>query len=320
MSLLVLSDIHYASPAEQARRGHESAIIRNPVLRLAARFYRRYVWLADPYGQNHLLDEAIALNPSPEIVVANGDYTLDTAFVGVSDDAAFASAATCLGKLRQAYGERLLATIGDHELGKLILFGGAGGMRLASWFRTVNELRLAPFWQRSIGRRKLVGITSSLVALPLFEPELLSAERSDWEQLRREQLHAIRECFDQLQSDESVLLFCHDPSALPFLHREEAVRTRLGQVEATVIGHLHTQLVFQASRVLAGMPALRGLGNSARRMSQALREARCWREFRVVLCPSLAGCELLKDGGFLVGASQQTPEEPPLLERRRLPR
>jgi hypothetical protein len=34
------------------------------------------------------------------------------------------------------------------------------------------------------------------------------------------------------------------------------------------------------------------------RLSSALREARFWKPFKVLLCPSLAGIELLKDGGF----------------------
>jgi hypothetical protein len=33
-------------------------------------------------------------------------------------------------------------------------------------------------------------------------------------------------------------------------------------------------------------------------MSSALREARYWKPFQVMLCPSLAGIELLKDGGY----------------------
>jgi hypothetical protein len=46
------------------------------------------------------------------------------------------------------------------------------------------------------------------------------------------------------------------------------------------------------------MPVIPFLGNSVRRMSRALNEARCWRPFKVRLCPALAGIELLKDGGY----------------------
>jgi hypothetical protein len=51
--------------------------------------------------------------------------------------------------------------------------------------------------------------------------------------------------------------------------------------------------------MLAGMPEIRFLGHTARRMSGALRDARYWELFRVRLCPALAGIELLKDGGFI---------------------
>lgn len=102
----------------------------------------------------------------------------------------------------------------------------------------------------------------------------------------------------RLESSQRVLLFCHDPSALPFLWRDDVVRARLGQIEQTVIGHLHTPVVLWKSRLLAGMPQIHFLGHTVRRFSGALHEARHWRDFRVRLCPALAGIELLKDGGF----------------------
>ena len=92
--------------------------------------------------------------------------------------------------------------------------------------------------------------------------------------------------------------FCHDPTALPFLWREEAIRPRLPQIEHTIIGHLHTNLVLWNSRLLAGMPPIRFLGHTVRRLSTALHEASHWRPFHVRLCPALAGIELLKDGGY----------------------
>ncbi len=39
-------------------------------------------------------------------------------------------------------------------------------------------------------------------------------------------------------------------------------------------------------------------GHSIRRISVAVNEARHWKPFRVRLCPSLAGIELLNDGGY----------------------
>ena len=79
-------------------------------------------------------------------VIGNGDYSCDSAFIGVSDDAACQSAEECLAKLRAKFGGTFRATIGDHELGKFSLLGARGGMRLASYHRTCNELALEPFW------------------------------------------------------------------------------------------------------------------------------------------------------------------------------
>jgi hypothetical protein len=72
----------------------------------------------------------------------------------------------------------------------------------------------------------------------------------------------------------------------------------LPQIEQTIIGHLHSNLVLWKSRWLAGMPPIRFLGHTVLRMSTALSEARLWRPFYVRLCPALAGIELLKDGGY----------------------
>jgi 3',5'-cyclic AMP phosphodiesterase CpdA len=118
LKLLVVSDLHHAGPGEQARHGHEARAIGNPLLRTAAQAWRQMVWLRDPCAHNHRLTWIIAANPAPDLVVANGDFTVDSAFVGVSDDAALESSATALAELRRAYGARFHATIGDHDLGK----------------------------------------------------------------------------------------------------------------------------------------------------------------------------------------------------------
>jgi hypothetical protein len=117
--------------------------------------------------------------------------------------------------------------------------------------------------------------------------------------LRAEHLEQIRQTFAALQPGQRLLLFCHDPTALPFLWREETVRARAAQIEQTIIGHLHTGLVLWKGRLLAGMPRINFLGHSARKMSAALHQARDWRHFHLRLCPALAGTELLKDGGYL---------------------
>ena len=298
-TVAVLSDIHYAGAAEQARGSDlELRCIHNPALRAFARFYRHRVWLREPLNKNHLLDQFLEHSSGFDYVIANGDYTCDSTYVGVSDDAACQSVLECLGKLRQRFGAKLRANFGDHELGKISLFGGTGGMRLASWRRAREEVGLESFWRLEIGNYVLLGVVSSLVALPVFLHDTLPAERPEWERLRAEHLAEIRRAFDGLQAGQRVLLFCHDPSALPFLWREESVRVKLPQIEQTTIGHLHSNLIVWKSRLLAGMPPIRFLGRNVQRMSTALSEARYWRPFRVRLCPALAGIELLKDGGY----------------------
>ena len=318
-TLLVVSDIHYASAAERARRGHEAAVITNPLLRALSGAYRHFIWLRDPLAHNHLLDKFLDQSGACDLVVANGDYSCDSAFIGVSDNASFQSAQICLGKLRNHFGEKQLAICGDHEFGKTSLFGGAGGVRWASWRRATGELGLRPFWRVESGRYVFIGVTSTLIALPVYAPEILPEEREHWEQARIAHLAEIRAAFEALQPDQRVILFCHDPSALPFLWHDEAIRCRLPLVEQTIIGHLHTNLILWKSRVLAGMPAISFLGNTIRRYSTALREAGHWRDFKVRLCPSLTGIQLLKDGGWLRVEFDPDARQPAQFHLHRMP-
>jgi hypothetical protein len=320
-ALGILSDIHYASAAEQARgNDYEMAGVPNPLLRLALRLFRRFVWLRDPLSHNHLLERFLQQAGEFDYLITNGDYSCDSRFIGVSDPAACASVRECLGRLRQKFGDRLLATCGDHEFGKVSLMGNRGGMRLASWHQARLELGLKPFWQVNVGNYVLLGVASSLVALPIFEPDTLPAERPDWDKLRQEHLALICSAFAALQSDQRVLLFCHDPSALPFLWQEPVVRTRLVQIEQTVVGHLHSNLVLWKSRWLSGMPQITFLGPTVKRLSGALRDARHWRPFQVRLCPSLAGVELLKDGGYLTAELELDAHRPARFAFHRLAR
>ena len=167
VTIAILSDIHHAGPAERARgEDYEFRIIANPLLRAFARAYRHLIWMRHPLDQGQQLDRFLAETGPLDYLVANGDYSCDSSFVGLSDPASFQSAQECLGKLRAKFGDRARFIIGDHELGKLTLFGGNGGMRLASWRCATQQLGLQPFWKLSIGRYLLMGVVSPLIALP----------------------------------------------------------------------------------------------------------------------------------------------------------
>jgi hypothetical protein len=158
------------------------------------------------------------------------------------------------------------------------------------------------------------------VALPAMEGDTLETERAEWSRLRGEHMEEIRRAFAALRPGQRVLLFCHDPTALPFLRDEDPVRDRLPQIEQTIIGHLHSELILWKSRLLAGMPRIGFLGSTARRMSAALNQARHWRPFRVRLCPALAGIELLKDGGYYTVELDSTARQPARFRFHRLAR
>jgi Calcineurin-like phosphoesterase len=300
-SIAVVSDLHYASAEERARCENFAAErqFKNPSARVAERAFHRFVWLRDHGSHNDLLDTFLAAAGRPDLAVANGDYSCNTAQTGMSDPAAFASAEECLGKLRARFGNNFRATIGDHELGKTGLFTGCGSMALANWPRTTQGLGIEPFWRVQFEKYVLLGVTSSLIALPLYKAESSAEDAAGWERLSETHLESIRAAFAALKPDERVILFCHDPAALPFLWRETTVRERISQVEQTIIGHLHTNLVLRTARTLSGFPTISFLGKGARKISAALNEAKLWKPFHVRLCPALTGIQLLKDGGWL---------------------
>ncbi|WCJ58726.1 metallophosphoesterase [Fontisphaera persica] len=319
LTVLVASDFHYAGPTERRRRGYESRGLRPWWMRWYVRAYYRWVWMADLTAHYVQLRQFLHLAPPADWLIVNGDYSCDSAFLGVMEEGAFESASQCLAQLRQHAGERFAATIGDHELGKRRLGGDLGGLRAESFRRAVEGLGLKPFWELRLGRYVLMGVTSTLLALPVYGREGLAEELPQWQAWRAEHLEAIRAAFRGLRAGERVLLFCHDPTALPFLLEEQAVAARLNQVEHTIIGHLHTPVVFRASGWLAGMPEVRHLGNVPRRLSSALRRAQDWQPFNVVLCPSIAGTQLFKDGGFLTLQLHPGAEAPLRIQRHRLP-
>ncbi len=144
-------------------------------------------------------------------------------------------------------------------------------------------------------------MSSPPIILPNILKEILDEEREEWETIRKEYLQEIQAHLNLVTPDDKVILFCHDPTALPHLAELPVVNHLLDRkrIALTIVGHLHTEIILKASRLLSGMPHLTFLGNSASRMSSALRKAKVWKKFNMVLCPSLAGCQWAKDGGWL---------------------
>jgi len=295
---LILSDVHYACAAERARTNYEVAGINRPLVKLMLRFWRRYLWLADPFAHNYLLDRFLEKCGAADLVVANGDYSCDSAFIGVSDAPSRESAMECLGKLRARFGEKLRAVMGDHELGKSSLAGNAGGLRLESFRVATEQLKIEPAWEQRVGRHVLIGVTSTLIAFDVYQRDALPEELAQWKRLRDEHFEKVREMFAKVDAGDRIILFCHDPTALPFLAADRVIEKKVSQIERTIIGHLHTDLVFWNTRWLAGCPPIRLFGKGVFRISCGLNRARGWRPFRPLLCPSLAGSQLLKDGGY----------------------
>lgn len=319
--IVILSDIHYAGPREQAHGADFEFAGAAPSLgRSLVRLYRHHIWMRDPLAHNSQLTRFLERAGPADLVVANGDYTCDVAGLGVSDDEACESVQLCLDPLRQRFGDRFHAVMGDHELGKVSLLGDHGGLRLASWERAINDCGLRPYWRIELGHHILVGVTSTLVALPAFRRDALEAEWPEWERLREAHLAEIRAAFDDLRPGQRLVLFCHDPTALPYLWRESVVRAHCEQIAVTVIGHLHTRLLLWKSRVLAGLPPVHRFGVSLRRITTALHEARHWKAFNVCLCPSLAGIELFRRGGFLTLDLDETRGVPARVEVHSIPR
>jgi hypothetical protein len=321
VTIAILSDIHYAGAAEQARgEDYEFRAIANPLLRIFARTYRHLVWMRHPLQQGLQLDRFLREVPLVDWAIVNGDYSCDTNFTGVNDAASFQSAEECLGKLRVKFGERARFTLGDHDLGKLAVFGGLGGMRLDSWRAATEKLGLQPFWKMSLGNYVLMGVTSTLIALPAFQSDTLPEELPEWQKFHEAHLTEIRTVFDALKPNQRVLLFCHDPTALPFLAQEESVRRRLPQIEHTVLGHLHTQAVFWNSRILSGLPRINFLGHSLKKLTAALNRASQWWQLHPLLCPSLSGTELFNDGGYYIVKIDPTAKRPARFEFQPMPR
>lgn len=318
-TLLICSDIHHAGPAEQLRVNYESRGIRNPAVRLLIGLYRRHFWLRDPFAHNHLLGRMLRECPEPDLAVANGDFSCDTEAVGLSDPASLESATLALDSLRARFGSKFRPVFGDHELGKKSLGAGRGGPRIASLDICRDRLRIPTCWSETHGCWTLLAVTSTLAALPVFESECLPGELARWRAAREEHLKEIRREFIALPKGQRLLLFCHDPTALPFLAAIPELAARLGQIERTIIGHLHSNIILRQSQLMAGIPVMPGLGPSMTRMLRALNRAKAWKPFKVLLCPALAGLQITRSGGYFMAEIDPSGVKPLALRWHPLP-
>ena len=316
--LLIVSDLHFASAGEKLRQHSDQAAATTFVQKLITRTWGHYFWLRCPCDHNLRLGAILAREQRYDWLVANGDYTVDNAFVGVSDDASYESAAECLSQIRAAAPGRNLLTIGDHDLGKKSLFGGKGGLRIRSLERMTKSLGVSMTWSHEIGPWLLIGITSSVAALPVFAEEILPEERQAWNEVRERLFSELRQIFGQITPAQRMILFVHDPSALPALFQEPCISARHELIEATVIGHLHSPKVLFVANRLRGIPTIGWLGHTTRRYTRALSQARYWRDFKVVLCPSPTGMQIFKDGGYLTLHLPESIAERAIFERKHL--
>jgi hypothetical protein len=296
--ILVITDIHFACDLERARGDYESRTVSHPLLRFLLRQYRYFLWRRDPFGWNHYVQRFIERAGEPDCIIGNGDYCCDSAFIGVADDPSLHSSKECLGKIRNAFGEKFIGIIGDHDIGKKSMFGGFGGMHLDSWDRCLEELDLKPFFQVEFGRHVIMGLNSTLIGLPSNLADCAAADASAWEMQRNAHLETIRAALGKLSKDQRLLFFIHDPSALPHLAKFGWMREHFHRLDGTFVGHLHSEIIIKMSRMLAGMPRIHGLGHTALKMSTALQKAREWRPFKVHLVPAPGGIQISRRGGF----------------------
>ena len=309
MRILIVSDIHYACDREKARVDFRTAGISNPLTRFLVGTWSDWLWEGDPFARNDAFERFLARDFYADLVVANGDYTADTAFIGIADSAAHESALHVMTQLEQRFGKQLKGIIGDHELGKISPDGGRGGMRLDALHASHNLPAVSSQWSQHTERLSLIGVNSTLIALPVLERDMLPSEKQDWLRHSAEHIDWIRSTFENLPSEQRIVLFCHDPTALPYLHRIPEIRKRLHQIQHTVIGHLHSDWILNTANQLTWFPRIHQLGAGVQRVSQGLNESRCWRDFNLLFCPALDGIRWHKGASLILDINPLNPRQ-----------
>jgi len=308
MKIAVLSDLHVLSPqeSERSRRiaqdlGVDRSLAHRTWERGAHRVRRRLWNQRDEDREIRFLRALDDMAPfHPDWIVANGDYSGDTNGVGLSDAHTFESVSRVIDLLRRSFPDRCLFVMGDHELGKYSTVLKRGGIRLASLLRGENPLGLQSFWHLAEDPIHLIGVNSTLLTLPLFLPEALEAEIPLWQERRDQHLEDIRRTFSEIPPDGRILLFCHDPSALGVLAEVQEVRGRLGQIERTLLGHLHFPFLLHFARGLGRLPNWTPRYPIARIITHGAKNSKTWDLFHPVVCPSTFGLGRLVSGGWLL--------------------
>jgi hypothetical protein len=277
----------------------------NPLRRRVRRGLHRVrnrFWNAHPEWREEAFLKALdqVRDYEPDWVVANGDYGGDYGGVGVSDDATYESAAGVIRAIRRYFRHNSRFIFGDHDLGKYSTLLRGGGIRLRSLRLGEEQLGIPTFWHEVDEDFHLIGINSSLFTLEQFLPEALAHEIPEWEQRRKRHHAEVNHCFRHLPAKARVLLFCHDPGALPALAQLPAVRNRLVQIERTIIGHLHSPGLLKLARLLPRKPgAWKPRYPVARIIAHGLEGVDAWAQFRPVVCPSTFGTGHHIRGGLL---------------------
>lgn len=316
--LNLLCDPHHPGALERLRgsdfefRGLASAQARR-----WAWLWRHYVWKRDNFAHQHLLEHWASHVRPEEWVVLGGDYSCDSAFIGLEDPASRASARECLEVVTSTPARGYLAIAGDHEYGKPILDGSRGGIRWASFEVTHRELGIPMHFHARAGIYHLVGISSSLLTFTLHEKEARPEDSIRFREAGRNQADWLEALCQSLQPEDRILLFCHDPTALAYLGRFPWATKLIYHLEQTFCGHLHSEWFGRMARSLCWLPQVRCMGPSIHRISLSLRRARHWSPFRVRIAPALSGIELAQDGGFLRIRLDPTGQAPLRIDRVR---
>ena len=308
MRIAVISDFHVMGPRERASAQASYEALRddpNPMRRRwrsGLHRVRRRFWNAHPEWREEAFLKALAQvqQYDPDWVVANGDYGGDHGGVGVSDECTFESASGVIRAIRRRFRGRCRFIFGDHDLGKYSTLLRGGGIRLRSLELGEEHLGIPSFWHERDGEFHLIGINSSLFTLDQFLPEALAHEIPEWEKRRKRHHAEVSEAFSRLPPDARVLLFCHDPSALHVLSGLPEVRGRLGQIERTIIGHLHSPGLLRLARLVPRAPSRwRPRYPVARIIAHGLAGVGSWAQFNPVVCPSTFGTGHHIRGGLL---------------------